>query len=104
MKKGDIIIILSVAAVSFVLLFSLFCGKYNGKTVIISKDNNVIYTVSLDEEQEIDLGTNKIIINDKKVWVQSADCKNQICVNHKPISRKNETIACLPNKVLIEIK
>ena len=29
---------------------------------------------------------------------------NQICVNHNKISRKNETIVCLPDKVVVTIE
>ena len=33
-----------------------------------------------------------------------ADCPDQLCVKQKKISLKNETIVCLPNKVVIEIE
>lgn len=32
-----------------------------------------------------------------------SDCKNQICVEDGKISRTNQSIVCLPNKVVVEI-
>ena len=33
-----------------------------------------------------------------------ANCPDEICVHHKPISKNGETIVCLPNKVVVVIK
>lgn len=33
-----------------------------------------------------------------------ADCRDGLCVNQKKISKVNETIVCLPHKVIIEIE
>ena len=104
MKKGDVIIALSVFLAAVIMLFVISFGGDNGKTVKISRDNKVIHTAPLDSDNTFDIKTNLIEIKKGRVWVKSADCKNQICVNHKPISQKGEVIACLPNKVIIEIE
>ena len=104
MKKGDIILTVSLTLVSIVLFAVFFITAGKAETVVISKDNKVLYELPLDEETEIDLGSNTVVIKEGSVYVEKANCKNQVCVNHKPISKKNQTIACLPNKVLIEIK
>jgi len=44
-----------------------------------------------------------MVIDGTKVYMESADCPNQICVHHSSISHKGETIICLPNRVVIEI-
>lgn len=44
-----------------------------------------------------------MVIEDGKVYMQEADCPNQICVHHTPISHRGETIVCLPNRIVIEI-
>ena len=104
MKKGDIIIVLTVLSAAFiVLLCFLICGA-NAKTVKISKNNEVVHNVPLSNDAIFDLETNIIKIEKGRVWVESATCKNQVCVNHKPISKKGKVIACLPNKVIIEIE
>jgi len=36
--------------------------------------------------------------------MKKADCKDQICADHKAIEKSGETIVCLPHKVVIEIQ
>lgn len=104
MKKGDIIIISAVLALAVAIGVFYFSGKNNATTVEISRNNKVLYSLPLSEDNEIDINTNTIIIKNGSVRVENAKCKNQICVNHKPINQKGEIIACLPNKVIVEIK
>ena len=104
MKKGDIIIIAVVLSLALILTLAFFIGGDAGKTVKISVNNECVFEGSLSSNKEIDLETNLVVIENGQVFVKSADCHNQICVRHRPISKKGETIVCLPNKVLIEIK
>ena len=46
---------------------------------------------------------NLISVTDGKVVVEAADCKDQICVRHKPVSSKGESIICLPHRLVVEI-
>lgn len=104
MKRGDLIII-SIALISAVIIaLFLGLGGKSGTTVTVSRDNEVLYTVALNEDNRIDIDTNIIVIKNGKVFVEKANCKNQICVNHKPIKKTGEVIACLPNKVIVEIE
>lgn len=104
MKKGDFIIIATVA-VAFVLCLALLVSfSIQGNRVIIKQNNEVIYNQSIDINDTIDTGTNTVVIKDGVVYMIDASCKNQICVNTGKISRKGESIVCLPNKVIVEIK
>ena len=33
-----------------------------------------------------------------------ADCPDQLCVNQRAVSADNESIICLPNRVIVEIQ
>lgn len=46
---------------------------------------------------------NLIIIEDGSVYVKSASCRGNDCVDTGPISREGQVIACLPHKLLITI-
>ena len=48
-------------------------------------------------------GYNIVAVEDGTVMVTDADCRDQICVEHKKISRTGETIVCLPHKLVVEI-
>ena len=43
-------------------------------------------------------------IKDGKVTMISAQCPDQLCRKQGPVFRPGETIVCLPNKVVLEIK
>ena len=47
--------------------------------------------------------TNHLMIKDGQADMTEAECPDQICVEHKSISKNKETIVCLPNKVIVEI-
>ena len=105
MKKGDYIIIaVAIASVvlSGILAFSLFGSA--ATSVTVSQNNKVVYSGNINTDNEITLGTNTIVINSGTVYMKDATCKNQICVNYKKISKKGESITCLPNKVLVEVE
>lgn len=104
MKKADVILIavLAVVAIATILAFTLFAK--GGNTVIVKKNDEVVYEGKLSENDEVALYTNTLIIEDGYAYMKYADCKNQICVNTGKISKKGETIVCLPNKVTVEIK
>lgn len=47
---------------------------------------------------------NVAVVSGGKVYMDRAGCDNQHCVQHQKISRGNEQIVCLPNKVILQIK
>jgi hypothetical protein len=46
---------------------------------------------------------NVLVMEDGVAFVEKANCRDKICVEHKPVSQKGESIICLPHKVVIEI-
>ncbi len=104
MKKGDFIIIGAIA-VTFVLSIVLLASfSKQGSRVVIKQNNEIVYDRSIKLNNTVDLNANTIVIKDETVYMQDAGCKNQICVNTGKISKKGESIICLPNKVIVEIK
>ncbi|MGN0451295.1 MAG: NusG domain II-containing protein [Acutalibacteraceae bacterium] len=104
LKKGDIFIIITVLALAIASSALLFFGKGEGRTVIVKENNGVVYKGSLYENKVIELRSNTVEIKDGTVTVTKADCKNQICVNHAAITKRGESIICLPNGVIAEIE
>ena len=80
-------------------------GKRSHNTIRITVDGKEFGTYSLSQDQIIHIGdTNVCEIKDGKVTMKKADCKDQICADHKAIEKSGETIVCLPHKVVIEIR
>lgn len=104
MKKGDIVIIACVALTVIISIVAIIFSSAAGTTVIVKQNNQTVYKGSLLKDDRVELSDNTVIIENGEVYMQSATCKNQICVKHKKISAKGETIICLPNRVTVEIK
>ncbi len=49
------------------------------------------------------VGYNLVSVRDGAVSVEAADCRDQICVRHKPISKAGESVICLPHRLIVEI-
>lgn len=49
-------------------------------------------------------GYNKVIVKEQSIAITEADCPDKICVNEGFISQPGQTIACLPHKVIIEVR
>lgn len=46
---------------------------------------------------------NLLAVSGEHVRMDSADCRDQICVHHRPIAGGGESIICLPHKLVVEI-
>lgn len=105
--KNDIILILFFLIIGLgTLVYIQFHGK-SGAEVKVSVNNKEYGVYSLDKDQTITIGEddweNILVIKDGKVNMTKADCPDKICVNHAAISKKGETIVCLPHKVVVEV-
>lgn len=106
MKKNDwILAAVIVLAAGLILLFQLLRNSGGAKEVTVSVDGEVFGTYSLEEDQTIDIGgTNRLVIEDGTARIEWADCPDQVCVNHRAVSRDGESIICLPNEVVISVE
>ncbi len=104
MKKGDLVIVGAVIIAFILSTVLLISFAMQGNRVVIKQNNEIIYDNSIDINETVDTGTNRVVIKDGIVYVDSASCKNQVCVNTGKISKKGESIVCLPNRVIVEIK
>lgn len=113
MTKGDKILIVIVIALTLLSLgfikeqaFSndnkFASVQVNGKEIkkIIFDSKIIGTTIPIQTE----FGYNLIEVGDGKIRVIDADCPDKIDVKQGYISNIGETIICLPNKMVIEIK
>lgn len=107
--KNDVIFIL------FLLVFCIgvcawvyFGASEKGSKISITIDGKEHGSYSLAEDQTIVIDENHyentIVIKDGKAYMKDANCPDQLCVHQKQISFDNESIICLPNKVVITVE
>lgn len=108
MKKNDIILVTVVGIIAVIMTIIFLVTKETGNRVIITVDSKKYKEVYLKDNDEFlietDEGYNKVIIKDGKVWVEEADCENHLCISQGKISNSNETIVCLPHKLIITVE
>lgn len=106
-KKADIILFIALIIIGLSISFLTISSNQSGGKVKISIDGHVYGVYSLSSSQTITINKgsqhNIIKIHSGKVVMFESSCHNQICVKHRPISTTNESIVCLPNKIMIEI-
>lgn len=109
-RKKDLLILIIIAAVLVVFAAVFYTReKPEGGSVTVTVAGKEYGTYDLSKDQEIPImingkETNHLIIKNGKADVTEADCPDQICVDQKAISKEGETIVCLPNKVVVEVK
>lgn len=108
--KSDILLAAFLIAAGFAMSFFISFGGEGGTELDISVDGKDYGTYSLLEDQTITIKqkdrdcTNLVTIKDGIVTMESSTCSGQDCVKMSSISKTGETIVCLPNRVLLEIK
>ncbi len=102
-KFFDILIIL------LFLYLSLFLNKINksNSVEVEIRTKNKKYFLNLYKNRKFKVKSNSgyliVEIKDKKVRVVKSTCPNKICIKTGWISKKGETIVCVPNHIIIKI-
>lgn len=103
LKKGDWIALLTVWTGAATLFFLLFFQRPPGGQLQIAVDNQIVAVLPLDQDTYYPLSHGTVVIQNGKARMESADCRDQICVHTGWISRNGQTVVCLPNRVVLEV-
>ena len=109
--RNDIILICSLLLVVAVIGLAIFFSGEEGTSVTVTLNGKPYATYSLSTDRTIEIisgedgrGINILVIENGEAYVREASCPDLICAAHRPISRSGESIACLPNRVVITVK
>ena len=103
--------LLAIAGALFLLLF-LLRGDGDGEwDAVVSYRGETVARLPLDVDTEYvfecEEGFNRIVVRDGAVFVESADCKNRVCVHHgtlAPADADVDFISCAPHRLLIVLE
>ncbi|MBU9728167.1 NusG domain II-containing protein [Diplocloster modestus] len=106
MRKNDWMLLAAVIVIAAGLyVVNTWIVHKPGKEVVVTVEGKLYGTYPLSEDTVIDIqGTNRLEIRDGKADMVWADCPDKLCVHQKAIQRNGETIVCLPNQVVAEVK
>lgn len=107
MKKNDFILIgvVLLCAVMFYIGYNLFVSV--GGEVIVTVDGVEYGTYNLNEDQSIVIGEdggNVLEIKDGEAYMLEANCPDGLCLHQSAICMNHQSIICLPNKVVVEVR
>ena len=107
-KKADIVLLVVLILFGAVLSVPTALWKGSGSTAKITVNGKLFGTYDLHDDQTVEIKqdgkTNIVRIEDGKVLMESASCKNQVCVHTGRISHAGQSIVCLPNRVSVTIE
>lgn len=107
-RKADIVLFVCLLVIGLGLSWLSVAGSVTGSRVLVSVNGKPYGTYSLSKDQTVTIRqhghTNKFTIKDGAVQMTHSDCRNQNCVETGSIRRTSQSIVCLPNRVMIEIK
>lgn len=114
MKKMDYVIIIALIAISLlssgIILYSSARNKYQSQYIEISINGDLYKSIPFSSQTEetinikTDMGENIIKISKGYAQIVDADCPDKICIKDGAISRPGQSLVCLPNRVVVEIK
>jgi hypothetical protein len=112
MTKWDKLLIIIVLLSSLTAMYFIKnqALNYDNDYVVITVNNEVYKTYSLDEKVEAevvvdsDYGRNVVHVEHGYAYMHDSDCPDKICIMQGRISKPGEIIVCLPNRLIIEVK
>ena len=104
--RYDIIVIAAILIFSLGLMLFLFLNKKEGSVVSVEIDGETVAEYPLDKDGIFSLngGTNVLVIESGKAYLNYSNCPDHVCENTGKIRFVGETIVCLPNRVTITVK
>ena len=107
-KANDILLIGAILLAALAGAVIMLLTRSEGDSVTVTVDGKLFAEYSLSENRTVEIkngeGFNILVIENGRAYVREASCPDGICSSHRPISYSGQSIICLPNKVVIEVK
>ena len=104
--RYDLILIGALLVISIGVLLVTTLTRREGGYVEVEQSGQIIatYSLSIDGEYSLNGGTNILVIEGGVAYLKDANCPDKTCVKTGKIHYVNQSIICLPNKVVVEIR
>ena len=109
-KKADLLIpIIGVTAACLIYLLPVYGRRTQGQEAVVTVDGEVFGVYPMDKDAEILIPgannlNNRLVIRNGEADINGALCPDKTCVKMRKIKYKGETLVCIPNKVVVEIR
>ena len=108
-KKNDLILVGALLVGLLELVAVLMATKSSGAYAVVSVDGVEVAAFSLDQDityeiEGYDGGHNTLVIKDGKAHLEDSSCPDHLCEHMGKIDKVGQSIICLPNRVVVEIR
>lgn len=107
-RKNDIMLVAAVIIVAALIWAFTRMTQKDGAYAVVTVDGEVYGTYPLDTDTEVRIGDNEhynvLVIKDGEAEITEASCPDKLCVKQGKAEYDGQSIICLPNKVVVEIK
>jgi len=96
------------------LLLAGLCGSTwvaaapPGRRVVVSDGSRVLFTAPLDVPCQVDLpgplGETRLTIGAEGARIIASPCALKVCMGMGPAHRPGDLLACLPNRILVQVE
>lgn len=107
-KRFDLLIpAVAVVVAGIVLALNVTRSQPAEKYAEIRAGGETVALLPLDEDADVVYeagdGVNRVTVQGGKVSVSEADCRTQVCVRSRAISRVGESIVCAPHGLIVTV-
>ena len=104
--KGDIVLIISLCLIIVLSFLPSFSGGNEKLTAEVYYEGELIKTVSLSEckGEEFLVGSCTLLFEKDGVAFIHSECPDKLCIKRGKLKRKGDTMACVPERVVVVIK
>ena len=79
-----------------------------GQQFIVTDGEQVLYLAPLSRFGRVDvqgpLGTTRLVVDAQGVRISDAPCPLKLCMQMGPVRQVGELIACVPNRILVQVE
>lgn len=110
MKKKDMLLIVLVLLAALVLYGgNLLFSQRTADTVVVTVDGQEVLRVSMEIDGVYGVPLdgddwNFVGVEDGAAYMQSANCRDQLCVNQGKTKSAGKQIVCLPHRVVVRLE
>lgn len=85
----------------------LVAAQPPGRRVVAGDGERTLFVAPLDQPREVELagplGMTRLVIDQQGARITASPCALKVCMGMGPARRPGDLLACLPNRILVEI-